>query len=153
MANRQTYVIGALGVLVGMAVGAQSAQRAELVSLSAHNPNSEIIQTMPNLRRATQIIRPGAYYQDAGYNTVNRRMAPVRSSGLETNVAQRRNLRLSELGTIFSAAPVRTVRGAPAQMPFWDPTCGDLSTPRGQACNYARQYGIPHEQNYFPTSY
>ena len=57
MANRQTYVIGALGVLVGMVVGASSAQNAELVSYSGHNINSDIVRNMPNLHRATGIFR------------------------------------------------------------------------------------------------
>lgn len=152
MASRQTYVVGALGVLVGMVVGAQSAQRAELVSFSGSDPNSEIIQSMPNLRRATRLIRPGAY-QDNVYNTVNARYAPVRPASIEDMVMQRRNVRLSGQDLMHSSAPTRTVRGAPAQLPFWDSTCGDLSTARGQACNYARQNGLPYEQNYFPTSY
>lgn len=57
MANRQTYVVGALGVLLGMVVGVGSSQQAQTVSYSGHNPNNTVIQDMDHLRRASDYLR------------------------------------------------------------------------------------------------
>lgn len=39
MANRQTFVVGALGVLVGMVVGVSSAYNAQTVAFQGYDPN------------------------------------------------------------------------------------------------------------------
>lgn len=150
MANRQTLVVGALGVLVGMVVGANSAQHADVISYAGHNPNSEAIQNMPNLRRATEIIRPGAYYEGV-WSNVNVRTAAPRPATLEQNVEQRRMMRASELG--HTSAPTRTVRGAPAQRTRYVHGCSQYTGQRYTHCLEAYITGEEYVPNYFPTDY
>lgn len=155
MANRQTYVIGALGVLVGMVVGANSAQRADLVSYAGHNPNSQVIQDMPNLRRASGIFRTRSEQEtlDVRSGVAARWTAPRRSS-LGDNVDRRRGLRLSQDIVHFSAPNhAGTVRGAPAQRRHRVPGCTQYSGQRYTHCLESYLMGEEYVPNYFPTNY
>lgn len=156
MANRQTtYVVGALGVLVGMVIGATSAQNAQIVSFSAPNPNSPLVRNARTWRRVGAIPRERseeeALRTDIRAVRIVRGTAPRRSS-VSVNVARRLQRRLGD-STLFGSAPVRTVRGVPALTPFWDEECGSITTKRGQTCNYYRQQGFDYIQNYYPITY
>ncbi|MAE68548.1 MAG: hypothetical protein QF793_01125 [Candidatus Peribacteraceae bacterium] len=155
MANRQTYVIGALGVLVGMVVGATSAQRADIVSYSGHNPNSETVRNMNSLHQSSGIFRVRSVRQnlDIRDGTPFRLTAPRRTNTTE-NVARRREIRLSQNGGTHFAAPAwGTVRGAPAQRRQRVPGCSQYSSQRYTHCLEAIINGEVYEPNYFPTNY
>jgi len=151
MANRQTYVIGALGVLVGMVVGASSAQRANLVSYAGHNPNAESVRNMDNLRAASGIFRTRS-----GETTSFRLTAP-RRSGIESNVDRRRGIRESKDIRHFAAPTTTgTVRGAPATRRQRVPECDMYSSARYTHCLESIINGSDDEvwqANYYPISY
>ena len=152
MANRQTYVIGALGVLVGMVVGASSAQRADMVSYSGHNPNSDIVRNMPNLRKAAGIFRSRSERQtlDVRDGVIFRLTAPRRSS-TEVNVANRRKYREGQRGitTHYSASDQGTVRGVPAQRRMRVRECDVYSGTRYTRCVEAYINDDIWQPNYF----
>lgn len=102
MANRQTYVVGALGVLAGMVVGASSAQNALMVGFSGADPNREgqTVDRTSNILR-TRSTMPAAYY-------VTPRTVPF----TEGYIGRIRDNRLADYN-MHGSAPVRTVRGAP----------------------------------------
>ncbi len=143
MANRQTYVVGALGVLVGIVVGANSAQRAEVVSYAGHDPNNEVIQNMPQLNRAAQIWR-----QRSGTG-LNYYTAPRRSS-VEDNVARRLEQRLGDMN-MYGSAP--TVLGEPAQARQVVPACAQYTRQRYSRCLEAFIRGEEFVPNYYPIEY
>ncbi len=119
MASRQTYVIGALGVLVGMVVGANSAQNAQTVSFSGANYRAAQEQGMPH--RAAGYLRRRSDEQPAtAFDHVVDRVTAPRRTSLEDNVARRYELRL---GNLHNAAPVRTVRGRPIQNDLSEGNC------------------------------
>ncbi|MBT4120106.1 MAG: hypothetical protein HOG89_04150 [Candidatus Peribacter sp.] len=155
MANRQTYVIGALGVLVGMVVGASSAQNAELVSYSGHNINSDIVRNMPNLHRATGIFRSRSERDTLDIrNGVSFRLTAPRRSSIGQNVERRRNQRESDDIRHFAAPTTTgTVRGAPAQRRQRVPGCSNYTGTRYTHCLEAYINGENYEVNYFPTNY
>lgn len=152
MANRQTYVVGALGVLLGMVVGANSAQRAQIVSYAGHNPNNEVIREMPQFRRAAGIWRQRS--DEEAVNTVfssgNYRITAPRRSSIEDNVARRLDRRIGGT-TVFSAAP--TVRGAAAQVRQRVPGCSQYTRQRYSHCLEAFINGEVYQPNYFPIEY
>lgn len=155
MANRQTYVIGALGVLVGMVVGASSAQNAELVSYSGHNINSDIVRNMPNLHRATGIFRSRSERQSLDIRDgVNYRLTAPRRSSISDNVERRRNIRESN-DIVHFAAPTTTgtVRGAAAQRRQRVPGCSQYTRTRYTHCLEAYINGENYEANYYLTDY
>ncbi|PIR54460.1 hypothetical protein COU75_00760 [Candidatus Peregrinibacteria bacterium CG10_big_fil_rev_8_21_14_0_10_42_8] len=146
MANRQTYVVGALGVLLGMVIGANSAQRAEIVSFAGHNPNDAEIQEMYQLRRAAGIWRQrsdesGAY-----------RVTEPRRSSIQDNVQDRLDQRLGDT-TVFSSAPTETVRGGPAQIRQVIPSCSQYTRQRYVQCLEAILNGDTYQPNYYNTNY
>ncbi len=147
MANRQTYVAGALGVLIGMVVGANSAQRAETVSFSGSNPNTEAVQERTDPHRAAGILRQRSNETEA------RMTAPVTPS-VTDSVARRREIRLGDL--FYFSAPSWTVRGSEAnQMPYV-PECSGFSrySKRYVHCLEAIFTGNEgYETNYYPTDY
>lgn len=102
MANRQNYVIGALGVLAGMVVGASSAQNALMVGFSGANPNrdGQVVDRTSNILRHRSDMRHGYY--------VTPRLVPFS----EGYIGQIRANRLSDNG-FYGSAPERTLRGAP----------------------------------------
>ena len=145
MANRQTYVIGALGVLVGMVVGANSAQRAETVALSAHNPNSDIVQQMPHLRRAAGIIRRRS--DEGAVNVFSRITQSRRSPFGEGYIGTIRDNRVHQMPMHGSApemseSPRRVVPG-----------CAQYTRKRYVDCVWSLIHDEEYEPNYFPTSY
>ena len=153
MANRQTYVIGALGVLVGMVV-ASSAQRAQTVSFAGHNPNSEVIRDMPHLRRAAGYWRQRSEEEALGSvfgGTYYRITAPRRSS-IADNVENRLERRLGD-ATVFSAAPTQTVLGVPAILREAVEGCSMLTRQRYSRCIKAAANGEPYEPTYWPFEY
>ncbi|MCA9370503.1 MAG: hypothetical protein KC680_00915 [Candidatus Peregrinibacteria bacterium] len=153
MANRQTYVIGALGVLVGMVVGANSAQNATMVSFSGTDPNSEVIQNMPNLRRASGILRWRSDENPGGTvysRTVQRYTQPRRVLFGEGYIGTLRDNRVGDT-RVFQSAP--TVRGGSAMQRQGVPECDEFSGQRYTRCLEALINGEPYEANYFPTSY
>ncbi|MDA0375856.1 MAG: hypothetical protein O3A80_00910 [bacterium] len=154
MANRQTYVIGALGVLVGMVVGASSAQRADLVSFSGHNPNAESVRNMDNLRAAGGIFRSRSEEATLdARNGFNFRLTAPRRSSINTNVDRRRVLRESQDIRHFAAPTTGTVRGAPAARRQHIPGCSQYSGQRYTHCLEAYINNEVYEANYFPTDY
>jgi hypothetical protein len=154
MANRQTYVIGALGVLLGMVVGANSAQNAQVVSYAGHNPNDEGIQEMQQLRRAAGIWRQRSEERvgDSVYSNGNYRITAPRRSSIQDNVQDRLDERLSDT-VIFSSAPARTVRGARAQAVRVVPGCSQYTRSRYAQCLEAFINGEEYHPNYFETDY
>jgi hypothetical protein len=154
MANRQTYVVGALGVLLGMVVGANSAQRAEIVSYAGHNPNNEVIQNMPQLHRAAGIWRQRSEEEalNSIYSGGNYRITAPRRSSIEDNVQDRLDERLADTA-IFNSAPVRTVRGARARVLQVVPGCSQYSRSRYAQCLEAFINGDEYQPNYFNTNY
>lgn len=150
MASRQTYVIGALGVLVGMVV-ASSAQRAQTVSFAGHNPNSEIIQNMPQLRRAAGYWRQRSEEEAMGnvFTGQYHRLTAPRRSSIEQNVAARRNLRESQNAVHYAAPDSGTVRGAPAVQRQRVPECAHLSRQRYTRCLEAVITGEPYTTSPF----
>lgn len=152
MANRQTYVVGALGVLLGMVVGANSAQRAEIVSYAGHNPNSDIIQEMPQFRRAAGIWRQRSNEEamDSVFSTGNYRITAPRRSSIADGVERRLNERLGN-STVFSSAP--TVRGAEAQVRQLVPGCSQYTRQRYSHCLEAYINGEEYVPNYYPVDY
>lgn len=154
MANRQTYVVGALGVLLGMVVGANSAQRADIVSYAGHNPNSQEIQEMQHLRRAAGIWRQRSDERahDSVYSSDTYRITAPRRSSIQDNVQDRLDQRLGDTA-IFSSAPVRTVRGARAQAPQVVPGCAQYTRSRYAQCLEAILNGDVYQPNYYNTDY
>lgn len=158
MANRQTYVIGALGVLVGMVVGASSAQRADLVSFSGHNPNAESVRNMDNLRVAGGIFRSRSEEATLdARNGFNFRLTAPRRTDLASNVDRRREIRESQDIRLFAApTPMGTVRGATAQRRQRVPECDMYSSARYTHCLESIINGSDDEvwqANYYPISY
>jgi hypothetical protein len=155
MANRQTYVIGALGVLVGMVVGANSAQRADLVSYAGHNPNSEVIRNMPNLHRAAGIFRSRSESDILDIrNGVNYHLTPGRRLNPGENAAHRRDIRLSKLDVgspRFHSSPFSwgTVRGVRAQRRQRIADCDRYTRTRYTSCLESYIRG----EEYFPNYY
>jgi len=145
MANRQTYVVGALGVLLGMVVGANSAQNAQIVSYAGHNPNDEGIQEMQDFRRAA------GYFRQRSDERYSRVTAPRRSS-IQDNVQDRLDERLADT-VIFSSAPVRTVRGARARVLQVVPGCSRYSRSRYSQCLEAFINGDEYRPNYNTPDY
>ena len=154
MANRQTYVVGALGVLLGMVVGANSAQNAQIVSYAGHNPNDESIQEMQQLRRAAGIWRQRSDERtlDSAYSSDNYRITAPRRSSIEDNVQDRLHERLGDT-VIFSSAPVRTVRGARARVLQVVPGCSQYSRSRYSQCLEAFINGDEYRPNYNTPDY
>lgn len=155
MANRQTYVIGALGVLVGMVV-ASSAQRAQTVSFAGHNPNSEIIQNMPHLRRAAGYWRQRSDEWKGGNvfsGTHFQRLTAPRRSSIEENVQNRLERRQGANARHFAAPDARTVRGAPAVRRQRVPECAHLSRQRYTRCLEAVITGEPYNPTVWPIEY
>lgn len=154
MANRQTYVVGALGVLLGMVVGANSAQRADIVSYAGHNPNDSAIQEMQQLRRAAGIWRQRSEEEalDSVYSTGNYRVTAPRRSPIQDNVQDRLDQRLGDT-TFYNSAPARTVRGAPAQMRQLVPSCSQYTRQRYAQCLEAVFNGDVYQPNYYITEY
>ena len=150
MANRQTYVAGALGVLVGMVIGVNSAHRAEMVAFSGHNPNAVVDLDL------------GQPHKDAGYWRQPReeeaarkavfahpvyRMTPPRRSDIRTNVARRTQQRINSRK---SAAPSWNLRGYPQQRRYSRVSaCRGLSGQRYTHCLEAYINGENYEPNYF----
>lgn len=155
MANRQTYVIGALGVLVGMVVGASSAQRADLVTYAGHNPNSESVRNMDTLRTAGGIFRSRSTESTLdARNGFSFRLTAPRRSNIATNVNRRRALRESQDIRHFAAPTTTgTVRGAPAQRRQRVPGCSQYTATRYTHCLEAILNGEAYEANYYPTDY
>ena len=156
MANRQTYVVGALGILLGTVIGANSAQRAEIVSFAGTNPNSTVIREMPQLRRAAGIWRQRS--EEEGLNSVysrgNYRLTAPRRSSVRDNVERRLDRRLGET-TVFSSAParIRTVRGTPASVRQVVPGCSKYTRQRYSRCLEAYINGEEFVPNYYPIEY
>ena len=146
MANRQTYVAGALGVLIGMVVGANSAQRAESVSFSGSNPNTEAVQELNAEHRAAGILRQRSTETEA-------RITDSVPPSVTSSVARRREMRLGDI--FYFSAPSWTVRGmeAPAQPRVRE--CAGLSSKRYIRCLEAiiTGDGGNYETNYFETNY
>jgi|AP95_1055475.scaffolds.fasta_scaffold10604_3 hypothetical protein len=155
MANRQTYVIGALGVLVGMVVGASSAQRADLMSYAGHNPNSDIVRNMQNLHRAGGIFRSRSERETLDIrNGVSYHLTPGRKLTPDKNAAHRRTIRLSQLNLGSSRlhyAPTswRTVRGAPALRRQRVGNCDMYTRTRYTSCLESYIRGEAYIPNYY----
>ena len=155
MANRKTYVVGALGVLVGMVV-ASSAQRAQTVSFSGHNPNSEVVRQMPHLRRASGVWRQRSEEEALGniFTGGHYRITSPRRSSLSDNIERRRNLRVSKSPSVHFAAPGNgTVRGAPALPRQVVPECAGLTRQRYTRCLEAYISGEPYHSSVWPIEY
>lgn len=154
MANRQTYAVGALGVLLGIVVGANSAQRAEMVSYSGINPNNAAIQEMPQLRRAAGIWRQRSDEGtiDPAYSNGEYRITAPRRSTLEDNIQRRLNERLSDTANYSSAPAEITIRGA-AQAKQVVPECAGYSSQRYVDCLEALINGDYFSPNYYPIYY
>lgn len=144
MANRQTYVAGALGVLIGMVVGANSAQRAETVSLSGSDPNAEVTQELEAGHRSAGILRQRSTEAEA-------RLTAPEGASVESAVARRREMRLGDI--FYFSAPSWTVRGMEAnQMPRVR-ECAGLSSRRYVRCLEAIITGDEnYETNYFDAN-
>jgi|GEM_PF-1046375 len=153
MANRQTYAVGALGVLLGIVVGANSAQRAEMVSYSGTNPNNAAIQEMPQLHRATGIWRQRSDEGtiDPAYSNGDFRTTAFRRSTLEDNRQRRLDERLSDTAD-YGSAPEVTVRGE-TQAKQVVPECAGYSSQRYVACLEALINGEFFSPNYYPIYY
>lgn len=147
MANRQTYVVGALGLLMGMAVGASSGQSAELVSYSGTNPNSIDVRVMEQFHRAAGYLRfrngvsPSSRTQDAETHIT----APRTLSRTEAMARRIQNMRNSD--------NTATIRGVPVQTTSPVPECAGYTRERYIRCLEAFINGEPYETNYFPTDY
>ena len=107
MAKRQTYVIGVLGLLLGMALGTNSVPDAQADLYSTLDPNSESVRTMPHLRRAAGIIRRRS--DENTSSTVFRLTAPRRVPFTEGYISIVREERLNDLAR-YGAAPMRSTR-------------------------------------------
>lgn len=107
MGNRQTYVIGALGLLVGMAIGSHPALNTRANLYSRMDPNSEAVRDMPNFRRAAGIIRHRS--DENNSSTVYRLTAPRRVPFSEGYIRIMREQRINDSAR-FGAAPARSTR-------------------------------------------
>lgn len=151
MANRQVYVVGALGVLVGMVVGVSSAQNAQTVSFAGHNPNDaqgfeHRTDRIPSIRSATERL------DVRNSQGIGQWRTPPRTS-LSENTARRLEYRHGQQGTLFEAAPVQTVRGVPAQLRQRVGDCDRFSSVRYTRCLQSALDGETYEANYFPIEY
>lgn len=107
MANRQTYVVGALGVLLGMVVGANSAQRADTVAFSGASPNYS----------ATQQYRPTAVeYMRRSRSDLGEYTVPSTDASFGEGVIG--NVRANRvMESAHGAAPdIATIRGMPVRL-------------------------------------
>lgn len=134
MASRQTYVIGALGVLVGMVV-ASSAHRAQMVSFAGHNPNSEQVRDELQTFRNTGIRRQRSHEEAMGnvFTGQTYRTTPPRRPSLQENVARRARLR-SNRTMYFGAPEGGTVRGREALEIEQIPECAGKTGQRYTRC-------------------
>lgn len=112
MAKRQTYVIGALGLLMGMALGSHPALNAQADLYSSLDPNSEAVRDMPHLRRAAGIIRRRSDENTSA--TVFRLTAPRRVPFTEGYISIVREERLGNTGMFGSAPTLSPRRVVPA---------------------------------------
>lgn len=118
MANRQTYVIGALGVLAGMVIGANSAQRADM-TVSYLNPNN--VQTgVPRTVNAIPSLR-----SDEGITYRTPRRSPFGDNVIG-------NIRDERLSRLFGSAPL--AKGVPVLDPYIWICPGDSRGPRYARC-------------------
>lgn len=153
MVNRQTVVVGMLGMVTGMLVGVTSADHAALVSFSGNDPNSAGIRSMDQLHQAAGYVR---FRSDDGSiangvsGTAVRLTAPRRAT-LDEMLAHRENVRLEDF--FRASAPVWTIRGQEVDTSSPVPECAQYSTGRYTRCLEALINGEPFEANYFPISY
>ncbi|MBM3230925.1 hypothetical protein FJZ28_01205 [Candidatus Peregrinibacteria bacterium] len=146
MANRQLYVVGALGLLMGMVVGAGSGQSAQTVS--QYDPNSDAVQEMDSPYRADGYLRfrstDGTVGDEGGI--VTRSTPPRRLSRME--MAARR------LQNMHSAARTSgTVRGARTRTRNTVPECAGYTRDRYTRCLESVINGEEFVPNYFPIEY
>lgn len=107
MAKRQTYVIGAIGMMLGMVVGSHSTQTTQADLYSRMDPNSETVRTMPTFRRAAGIIRRRS--DDSISGVIYRLTEPRRAPFTEGYINTVREERINDLAS-YGAAPTRSAR-------------------------------------------
>jgi len=127
MANRQTFVVGALGVLVGLAVGASATQNAQVVSFGGQNPNS-VLDTI-NPREANDGV-----YNNNRSNNYGIDIPYTRGLSLQESVAARRAQRL---------------HAAAESGQFALPGCEGLTRTRMARCNVAVMEQGAYQRNYY----
>ena len=134
MANRQTYVIGALGVLAGMVVGANSAQRADM-TVSYLNPNT----AQEGVVRRGDILRSRSANDNVPYY-VGPRLSPFGDNVIG-------NIRDERLSRLYGSAP--RALGVEVEEPVYL-RCYGLSGKRQVRCERALFDGdAGYEMHYF----
>lgn len=139
MANRQTYIVGALGVLAGMVVGANSAQRADMtVSYSGYN--TDVAREM-SVQRRGPILR-----SRSDENHRNYEVAPRAARFGEGVIGNIRDVRLGQT-RMFGSAP--TLRGSSAPRHRMLIECYGLSGKRYVNCEAAELNDERYDVNYY----
>lgn len=143
MANRQLYVVGALGLLMGMVVGAGSGQSAQTVS--QYDPNSDAVTEMEDLHRADGYLRfrntDGVISDDEVGGIVTRSTPPRRLSRLEMAARRLQNMHGSARDTV-------NVRGLRTRTDNTVPECAGYTRNRYTRCLESLINGMPFEADY-----
>ncbi len=160
MVNRQTYIVGAIGILVGLVIGANSSQNAQTVSFAGNNPNNPDIQNMQSVHTSPGYLRQRSTERGLSSTFLNSpfRLTAPRQTSPEENAARLQAIRdsknIDNTDTMYGApTDGMTLRGAPVIVRQRVPECAQYTGPRYTSCLEAYINGDNWVPNYYPIDY